>query len=276
MRPEDEFEADLGVDTVKQAELVARMRDRLHLDHDPEFRLSDYRTLRDLAVYAARRLNAMRTRPVTRPVRSVEVPTTAPVAISVPYTAAPVPSQIQPLPADAVAAVVEGALRAGLDGASADGVASAVAPALQSLVTALLSAVEQARPPAPVAAPAPAALAVPVAQPSLSAPVAQDVVVVATGASVGLPGGTELFDPTNIDAVLRGDNRIERIDERMHSYASRDASRNTETYRETKTHTNYPTSRLPRLGNESSASLFSAATLAGLGIWCLGRFVSTH
>ena len=217
MRPEDELEADLGVDTVKQAELVARIRDRLHLDHDPEFRLSDYRTLRDLAVYAARRLNAMRTRPVTRPVRAVEVPSAEPAVSAVTRFAAPLPAPAGPLPADALSALVEGALRAGLDGAAADGVASAVAPALQSLVTALVSAVEQARPPMPAVSPvaAPVAAAQPVARAAATVPVGQDVVVVATGASVGLPGGTELFDPANIDAVLRGDNRIERIDNKV-------------------------------------------------------------
>ena len=42
---DDELEADLGIDTVKQAEVVAVVRDRFRLEHDPAFRLSDYRTL---------------------------------------------------------------------------------------------------------------------------------------------------------------------------------------------------------------------------------------
>jgi acyl carrier protein len=49
---DDELEADLGVDTVKQAEVVARLRDRFQLEHDPNFRLSQLKSLRDLADYA--------------------------------------------------------------------------------------------------------------------------------------------------------------------------------------------------------------------------------
>ncbi|RME26919.1 MAG: acyltransferase domain-containing protein, partial [Deltaproteobacteria bacterium] len=60
---DDDLEADLGIDSIKQAELVARVRDHFHLDHDPDFRVRDRRTLRDLINYVARRLGATRPLP---------------------------------------------------------------------------------------------------------------------------------------------------------------------------------------------------------------------
>ena len=54
-----ELEADLGVDTVKQAEILAAVRERYGLPRDEKFRLADYPRLRDLADYVTKRIEAM-------------------------------------------------------------------------------------------------------------------------------------------------------------------------------------------------------------------------
>ena len=193
---EDELEADLGIDTVKQAEVVAVVRDRFRLEHDPAFRLSDYRTLRDLANYAARRLGT------TQPDALEQVlHTTRALRPSPPSGGAPTASH------DALVALAEGAARAGLDQLDAQDFAASIMPAVQSLVQAMVSA----RPPAPeptAAAPAaPAALATP----ALPTTAVSDVDIVCSGASVGLPGGTAVFAQDNIEAVLSGENRISQL-----------------------------------------------------------------
>jgi len=210
---DDELEADLGVDTVKQAEVVARLRDRFQLEHDPNFRLSQLKSLRDLADYAGQRLGA--TRPAQLPPARSVVRTPAP-RVSAPLVhrpsvasarPAPVPPSPGPaLPADALQALAEGAVRAGLSGDNAEAVARAILPAFTDLVASLKSALAAAAPPAPVveAAPLPAPAAA-------SAPAS--VSVVATGASIGLPGGDEVFSPDNVARILAGDNRISRLGE---------------------------------------------------------------
>jgi len=54
-----ELEADLGVDTVKQAEILAAVRERYGLPRDEKFRLADYPRLRDLVAYVHRRLETV-------------------------------------------------------------------------------------------------------------------------------------------------------------------------------------------------------------------------
>ncbi len=56
--PEFELEADLGIDTVKQAEVLSELRSRFSLDQDDQFRLADYPTLTGLAAYLAGQLGA--------------------------------------------------------------------------------------------------------------------------------------------------------------------------------------------------------------------------
>ncbi|MEQ1504211.1 MAG: SDR family NAD(P)-dependent oxidoreductase, partial [Myxococcota bacterium] len=53
--PEFELEADLGIDTVKQAEILSDLTDRYGLERDESFRLSDYPTIRKLAGWIAQR-----------------------------------------------------------------------------------------------------------------------------------------------------------------------------------------------------------------------------
>ncbi|MBM4394007.1 MAG: acyltransferase domain-containing protein, partial [Deltaproteobacteria bacterium] len=64
---DQDVEADLGIDTVKLADIIAQVRERLRLEHDPDFRMGQYRTLQDLTDYAARRLKS--TRPGNLPER---------------------------------------------------------------------------------------------------------------------------------------------------------------------------------------------------------------
>ena len=56
IEPDFELEADLGVDTVKQAEIMSAVRERFELERDEDFRLADYPTLSDLAGYIADRI----------------------------------------------------------------------------------------------------------------------------------------------------------------------------------------------------------------------------
>ena len=56
IEPEFELEADLGVDTVKQAEIMAAVREVYQLPKDEEFRFADYPTLDDLADYVVGRV----------------------------------------------------------------------------------------------------------------------------------------------------------------------------------------------------------------------------
>ncbi len=214
---DDELEADLGVDTVKQAEVVARMRDRFQLEHDPNFRLSQLKSLRDLADYAGQRLGA--TRPAQLPpARTVShkpllIPTAPAASGALSTYAAPQVARngsAAEMPPQALSALAEGAVRAGLAGGAADTVAEAIMPAFSELVASLQTALAASMPaPEPPSA-RPAAAAVPSSARGSAAP-AEGVSVVATGASLGLPGGDEVFSPQNIERILAGENRIERL-----------------------------------------------------------------
>jgi acyl transferase domain-containing protein/phosphopantetheinyl transferase len=213
---DDELEADLGVDTVKQAEVVARLRDRFQLEHDPNFRLSQLKSLRDLADYAGQRLGATRPAqlPPARTVSHSPLPVSAPVARPAPKAAARPRAEVSaplsvasPLPASALQALAEGAVRAGLAQGTAEAVAQAILPAFADLISSLQTALAASMPaPAPVAPPVPQPQVV-----AAAAPAHSTVSVVATGASLGLPGGDEIFSPENVQRILAGENRIERL-----------------------------------------------------------------
>ena len=55
VEPQFELEADLGIDTVKQAEIMAEVREVYALEKDADFRLASYPTLQDLARYVVER-----------------------------------------------------------------------------------------------------------------------------------------------------------------------------------------------------------------------------
>ncbi len=203
---DDELEADLGVDTVKQAEVVARLRDRFQLEHDPDFRLNQLKSLRDLASYAGQRLGATRPAqlPPTRVSRSPSGIVAVPPPPSAPRVATTTPA-FGALPASALAALAEGAVRAGLSKGNADAVAAAILPAFADLIASLQTALASVAP-----APVPTQARAPVPAP-VSAPPPKALGVVATGASIGLPGGNEVFGEDNVARILAGENRIERL-----------------------------------------------------------------
>lgn len=69
-----DMEADLGIDTVKQAQVMGKVRDRYRLSADPSLTLADVPTLRKVAEYVARRLaDAPRAAPVEAPAVSLPV-----------------------------------------------------------------------------------------------------------------------------------------------------------------------------------------------------------
>ena len=58
IEPDFELEADLGVDTVKQAEIMAAVREQYALARDETFRLADHPTLQHLSDYVVERMDA--------------------------------------------------------------------------------------------------------------------------------------------------------------------------------------------------------------------------
>lgn len=219
-RPEDldldyDLEADLGIDTVKQAEVFGVVRQTYGIPADPSFNIADHRTLRSLITWAANRTGATR----------ISVESTTPAA---PVSAAPADS-------DAIATFLASAARAGVPGIDAQEFARSVLPAVQGLLdTAFQAALDAA--PAPVAAAPPASLpaSAPVASPP--APASQrlpgqryavDVgqTIVCTGAAVGLPGGEEVFGRDNLARILSGEGRISHIGDRTEAFLDKGLTR---------------------------------------------------
>ncbi len=214
-----DIEADLGIDTVKTADIMATVRETLRLEADPNFKMGQHRTLRQLVDYAARSAGA--TQPSTmREWRASTEPAPAVVAVApavVPMLGAPM------LPADSAArflAQIAGQDPRGVDPAT---FANAMLPALQGFLGAAWTAFQSAQAPlvvAPVAAPvsSQATLSVPVAAIPATAPIAgtppaSSVRIVCSGASLGLPGGAEVFEPDGIQRMLKGENRIGKLSE---------------------------------------------------------------
>lgn len=74
LEPDFELEADLGIDTVKQAEIMAAARELYALAPDPEFRLSECGTLAKLAGYVLERAGSTPATRVTSPAVAPELP----------------------------------------------------------------------------------------------------------------------------------------------------------------------------------------------------------
>jgi acyl transferase domain-containing protein/NAD(P)-dependent dehydrogenase (short-subunit alcohol dehydrogenase family)/phosphopantetheinyl transferase len=210
-----ELEADLGIDTVKQAEVFSTVRDTFGIPQDASFDPSQHRTLRSLVDWAASRTGARRVGVAEVAVRA-PVPAPAPVA-----AAAPSPSLV----ADSVvASFLTSAAQAGVRGLDGKAFADALLPAVQRLLLAAFDASSQAR--APVPAPPPAPPPAPTPAPAAARPAGPLRLaghewsgdlrrrVVATGAAIGLPGGAEVFADDNFDAILSGQNRIRAIGDR--------------------------------------------------------------
>ncbi len=224
LAPEDvdldfELEADLGIDTVRQAEVVAQVREHFKLEREAGFLLSDHKSVRQLADYFAGRLGELtpavdRSRPAvaTQP----RVPPGAPDV-----SAPPAVSE------DVLGALAAAVARSGAQEVDADAFARALAPALQGFLTASWQAFQSATAVPSHPAPEPAAPAVVAAPPegivpetprtpapSMAPPPALEAVV-CTGAAVGLPGGETVFSDENIPSILRGDNRITEVPEAL-------------------------------------------------------------
>ncbi|MBX2800577.1 MAG: SDR family NAD(P)-dependent oxidoreductase [Myxococcales bacterium] len=204
-----ELEADLGIDTVKQAEVFSVVRQTYGIAADPDFSFSDHRTLRSLIQWAAERTGATRI--------SVQTPT---------QPAAPLPPA-QPVGTDtAIAQFLTQAAQQGMAGADAERFAQALLPAVQGLLATAFEAARAAAPP-----PAPAARsAVAQATPAAPAPpqtwtlagqpypVELQARIVCSGASIGLPGGDQVFGPDNFARILSGEGRISHIGGRSRDF----------------------------------------------------------
>ena len=85
LAPDHQLEADLGIDTVKQAEILALLRQRFGLTAAQPMRLSELQTLQQIAIYLA-----SASAPAAIPT-SVAAPSVAPVSVASP-SIAPVPA----------------------------------------------------------------------------------------------------------------------------------------------------------------------------------------
>jgi malonyl CoA-acyl carrier protein transacylase len=217
---DDELEADLGIDTVKQAEVFATVRQAYGIARDDSFDFTKHRTLRAVIGWAAERTGATRIAMESAQgtsVAVVPVPAAAPVALGVSD--------------EAIGQFVAAAVQAGLQGGDAAAFTRALLPAVQSLLSAAFTAARAVQPapiavapspaPAPSAPPASASVAAVQAPPALiGAPFGPDLArrVVCTGASVGLPGGRQVFDDDNVASILRGENRITALGDRAAAF----------------------------------------------------------
>jgi malonyl CoA-acyl carrier protein transacylase len=88
-----ELEADLGIDTVKQAEIMAAAREEYGLEPDTEFRLSEYESLDKLTNYVVERATGMSASPSSvTPVTPEVIKDTVEIA-SAPMISAPASSE---------------------------------------------------------------------------------------------------------------------------------------------------------------------------------------
>ncbi len=193
-----ELEADLGIDTVKQAEIFSVVRETYGIPSDPSFVFGDHKDLSSVIRWASSRIGATQPATLAR--------ATAPPAPAVPSAAqAPAPTASVTAPSiadhDAISGFLELAARAGMSGLDAEGFAAAVLPAVQGLLSAAFAAASTHAP------------AVPVRTTAVPSTALAEPTVVCTGASVGLPGGEQVFAPDNLARILSGDNRISHIGE---------------------------------------------------------------
>ena len=132
-----ELEADLGIDTVKQAEIFSVVRSTWGIQADPEYSFAKYRTIRSIIDWTAERVGAKR---IARPVVAPED------ALSVSHMR----SQAPVVDNSVVSRFLESAANASLEGLDAEAFASNVLPAVQELLNVAFSSAMAAQPPAPV------------------------------------------------------------------------------------------------------------------------------
>jgi acyl carrier protein len=98
IEPDYELEADLGIDTVKQAEIFSEVRTTFGVERDDKFSLADYGTVRKLAGWMASRVGAA---PAAAPAPAVVAapmdipPPPAPVALVSPSANKPKASEAE-------------------------------------------------------------------------------------------------------------------------------------------------------------------------------------
>ena len=90
-----DMEADLGIDTVKQAELFAIMRDKYQIARQEGVQLKDYPTIRSIIKYAMENAGSETGAAPAAPVAPVAQPAPAPAVTPAP---APAPAAAQPAP----------------------------------------------------------------------------------------------------------------------------------------------------------------------------------
>ncbi|MCP4806816.1 MAG: SDR family NAD(P)-dependent oxidoreductase [Proteobacteria bacterium] len=197
LEPDMEFEADLGIDTVRQAEVVAELRTRFKFQREAGFLLSDHVSIRSLIDYFAGRLGQLEPQ-WDRSAPAVATQPRRPLAAS----AAPVAATSSPtVQGDAVQDFLMQVAERGLNGLDAGNFARSLMPAVQALLQASWNAFEAAKTPDPT----------PTVIEYATQPAAT-VRVVCSGASIGLPGGEHIFSDDNVHSILRGEQRITRID----------------------------------------------------------------
>ena len=207
--PEFDLQADLGIDTVRQAELVAGLRDHYQLEREAGFLLSDHRSIAAVATYFAGRLGQLQPR-IDRSKPAVAI---QPRHSFVPAERAPAPKKAAPDLSDFTEAVA----RLGVEASTLEVLLQPpLFPAVQKLLTQSWEAFESnlaSNAPSRAASPPPSAPPAAIAaqpQPSGSPGTALERVV-CTGIAIGLPGGERVFDDANFDAILSGENRIGQI-----------------------------------------------------------------
>jgi acyl transferase domain-containing protein/acyl carrier protein/NAD(P)-dependent dehydrogenase (short-subunit alcohol dehydrogenase family)/phosphopantetheinyl transferase len=219
-----ELEADLGIDTVKQAEVFSVVRETYGIPADPSFSFGDHRTLRALIDWAATRTGSRRL--AVEEEAPAPVPAPAPAAQAL-VAAPPVPSGPPLADPAVVATFLEKAAKSGLAGLDAESFAMALLPAVQGLLQAAYQAAaantrpaEPAPAPAPALAPAPAPAPTPIAVRLAGAPYATDASrkIVCSGTAIGLPGGDEVFGADNFAQILTGRNRISHLQDRAQRF----------------------------------------------------------
>ncbi|MFK7928905.1 MAG: beta-ketoacyl synthase N-terminal-like domain-containing protein, partial [Myxococcota bacterium] len=197
-----ELEADLGIDTVKQAEIFAVVRETYGIAREDDFRFDHHRSLRSVIQWAATQTGA------TRP--TVPVQPTAASGGSAPTSA--------DASAGAMQSFLHSAASAGLGNADANAFVEAVLPSMRNMLDVAFKAAQQAAPSTPSAPAVPAATGPVASVPHAAAGPGAWPKIVCTGASLGLPGGSGVFHDENLTRILHGENRISHIRERTQHF----------------------------------------------------------
>ncbi|MBL8930969.1 MAG: acyltransferase domain-containing protein, partial [Kineosporiaceae bacterium] len=90
--PDLDLEADLGVDTVKQAEVFAAVREHFDVERDPNLQLRDFPTLAAVVGWVRSKKPDLAAAPAAAPVPAPVPVAPAPAPVPVPVLAAPAPS----------------------------------------------------------------------------------------------------------------------------------------------------------------------------------------